>query len=47
MSTIKNGEISLFCRFNKFIKGSGTSFQSPALNQKYMLEMFVIQHTSI
>ena len=35
MSTIKNGQISLYCYFNKITKGSGTSFQSPALRQKY------------
>ena len=31
MSTIKNGQISLNCCFNKIIKGPETSFQSPAL----------------
>ena len=31
----KNGQISLYCLFNKIIKGSGTSFQSPALSQKH------------
>ena len=46
MSTIKNDQISLYCHFNKIIKGPGTSFQSPALSQN-MLEIFVIQHTSI
>ena len=35
MSTIKNGQISLYCHFNKIIKGPGTNFQSPELNQKY------------
>ena len=35
MSTIKNGQISLYCHFNKIIKGPGTSFQSPALSQKH------------
>ena len=52
MSIIKNGQISLYLRFNKIMKIPETSFQSPALNQKMfemleMLEMFVIQHTSI
>ena len=28
MSTIKNGEISLYYSFNKIIKGPGTSLQS-------------------
>ena len=36
MSTIKNDQISLYCCFNKIIKGPGTSFQSPALCQKYV-----------
>ena len=46
MSATKNGEISLYCPFNKTIKKPGGSFQSPALSQN-MLEMFVIQHISI
>ena len=32
---MKNGQILLYRRFNKIIKASGTSFQSPALNQKH------------
>ena len=36
MSTIKNDQISLYCHFNKIIKGPGTSFQSSALNQKHV-----------
>ena len=36
MSTIKNDQISLYCHFNKIIKGPGTSFQFPALNQKHV-----------
>ena len=39
---MNNGHI-LLCRFNKIIKGPGTSFQSPALNQN-ILEMFAIQN---
>ena len=31
---MKNGQISLYCRFNKILKGPGTRIQSPALNQK-------------
>ena len=38
MSTIKNGQI-LLCYFNKMIKGPGTSFQSPVLNQKHVCHM--------
>ena len=34
MLTIKDGQISLYCHFNKIIKGPGTSFQSPAFSQK-------------
>ena len=36
MLTIKNGQISLFCHFNKMVKGPGTSFQSPALGRKHV-----------
>ena len=35
MSTIKVGQILLYCHFNKIMKGPGTSFQSPPLNQKH------------
>ena len=35
MSTIKNGQISLYCHFNKIIEGPGTSFQS-TLSQKHV-----------
>ena len=31
---IKDGQISLYCHFNKIIKEPGTSFQTPELNQK-------------
>ena len=31
---MKNGQILLYCRFNKFMKGPGTIFPSPALSQK-------------
>ena len=34
MFAIKNGWILLYYCFNKIIKGSGTSFQSPELIQK-------------
>ena len=30
------GQISLYCCFNKIMKGPGTSSQSPALNQKHI-----------
>ena len=36
MSTIKNGQISLYGHFNKIIKCPGTSCQSPALSQKHV-----------
>ena len=42
MSIIKNGQISLFCHFNKIIKGS--SFQSPALNQKHFRNVCQTAH---
>ena len=44
MSTIKNGQILLYCHFNKIIKEPGTSFQSLRHSVKNMLEMFVIQN---
>ena len=40
MSTIKNGQISLYYHFNKIIKGPVTSLQSPALSQKYFRNVF-------
>ena len=43
MSTIKNDQILLYCHFNKIIKGSGTSFQSPAFNQKHVRN---VSHTA-
>ena len=36
MSTIANGQTLLWCDLNKIIKGSVTSFQSPALSQKHV-----------
>ena len=36
MSTSKNGQISLYCHFNKTIREHGTSFQSAALSQKHV-----------
>ena len=33
---MKNAQILLYCHFNKIMKGSGTSFQSPALDQKHI-----------
>ena len=36
MSTIEIDQISLYCYFNKIIKRSETSFQSPALKQKHV-----------
>ena len=32
----KNGQILLYRHINEIIKGPGTSFQSPALNQKHV-----------
>ena len=32
---MKNSQIWLYCRFNKIVKGPGTSFQPLALNQKH------------
>ena len=36
MSTMKNDQISIYCCFNKIIKGPRTSFQSPAFHQKHV-----------
>ena len=33
---MENDWISLYCCFNKIIKGPGTGFQSPALSQKHV-----------
>ena len=44
MSTIEHGQISLYCHYNKFIKGPGTSFQSPALNRKHVRNACDIAH---
>ena len=44
MSTIKNGQILLHCHVNNIKKKPGTSFQSPALNQKHVRN---VQDTSI
>ena len=41
---MKNGQISLYCRFNKIIKGPGISFQSSALNQKYIRNVWHTAH---
>ena len=38
MSAIKNGQVSLYCHFSK-MKGPGTNFQSPALNQKFVINV--------
>ena len=35
MSTIKNGQISLYCHFNKNIEENRTNFQSSALSQEH------------
>ena len=35
MSTTENGQISLYCRFDKIMIEPETSFQSPALSQKH------------
>ena len=32
MSTIKNGQILLFCHFDKIVKEPEANFQSPAFN---------------
>ena len=44
MSAIKNGQILLYCHFNEMITGPGTSFQSPALNQKHVTNVCPTAH---
>ena len=41
MLAIKNGHVSLYCHFNKIIKGSGTNFQSPVLSQKHVRNIYL------
>ena len=43
MSTVKNGQISLYCHFNKTMKRPGTSLQLPALSQKHVRK---VSHTT-
>ena len=33
---MKHGQILVYLCFNKIIKGPGTSFQSPGLNEKHI-----------
>ena len=33
---MENGQIWLYCYFNKITKEPGTSFQSPAFSKKYV-----------
>ena len=42
MSAIKNGQISLYCHFNKIIKGPGTSFQSFFLETEKSLILHIV-----
>ena len=44
MSTIKNGQILLYCHFNKIMKKPGTSFQSPVFSQKHVRNVFHTAH---
>ena len=44
MSAIKNGQIVLYCHFNKIIKEPGTSFKSPAFSQKHVRNVRHIAH---
>ena len=47
MSITKNGQILLYCHFNKVIKQSETSFQSPALRQKYVRNVCHTAHQDL
>ena len=44
MSTIKNGQMSLYFHFNKIIKGPETSFQTPELSQKHATNVYHTAH---
>ena len=44
MSAIKNGQISLYCNFNKIIQGPGTSFQSAELSQENIRNVYHISN---
>ena len=44
MSTIKNGQILLYCHFNNFIKEPGTSFQFPASSQRHVRYVCHTEH---
>ena len=45
MSTIKNGQIFLYCHFINIIKEPGASFQSPAFSQKHARNVFHFDRT--
>ena len=42
---MENGQLSLYCCFNKIIKRSGTSFQSPALSQEHVRNVCHTAHS--
>ena len=44
MSAIKNSQMSSYCHFNIIIKEPGTTFQSPALSQKHVINVCHITH---
>ena len=44
MSTIKNGQILLYCYFNKIIKGPGTSFQFVTLSPRHVRDVCHAAH---
>ena len=44
MLTMKNGQISLYCCFDKIIKGPGTNIQSSVLSQKHVRNVFHTAH---
>ena len=44
MPTIKNREILLYNHFNKIIKGPGPGFQSSALGQKHVRNVYHTPH---
>ena len=41
---MKNGQILLYCHFNKITKRPGTSFQPPALSEKQIRNVCQTAH---
>ena len=44
MSAIENGQILMYCQFNKIIKEAGTNFQFPVFSQEHVRNVFHTAH---